>query len=115
MKDFLLMFKGTNYADMGLSPDELRLKLSKWWEWQQKMEAKGILKGGNALQSGIRRIEGPNRSITDQSSAELTEVIGGYFAISVADLKAATEVAQDYPDFEDGGVVEIREVMNYGS
>jgi len=113
MSDFMLMFKGTNYADMGLSKEELQQKIGKWWAWQTKLQERGIFKGGSALQSNTRAIKGSDRLVTDQSSAELKEVIGGYFLIEVEDLETATEIAQDYPDFDEGGIVEIRQLMIY--
>ncbi len=113
MKDFMLIFTGTHYSDLGLSPDEMQQRLGNWWGWQQKMKEKGILKGGNALQQGVRRIKGEGMVVTDHTSTALKEIIGGYFLVSVADLEAATEVAKDYPDYDLGGTVEVRQIQIY--
>ena len=109
----MLLFMGTNYGTMNLSQEELQTKLSKWWEWQEDMEKKGVLKGGNALQAPVRRIHGEDRVITDTISTELKEVVGGYFVVSVESIEQASEIAQGYPDYDTGGTVEIREVMVY--
>lgn len=113
MQDFVLIFKGTNYAELGLSPEEMQQKLGKWWAWQGKMQEKGILKGGHALQNNVRLVQGPERTVTDHASAALKEVIGGYYVVSAKDMEEATAIAQDYPDFDEGGQVEIRPVMVY--
>ncbi len=115
MNEYLLLFKGPNYGDLGLSPEEIQQKLGYWWEWQQKLEAKGIYKGGHALKSNIRNIEGGEMLVTDQSSAGLKEVIGGYFLIEAKSLEEATEIAKDYPDFEPDGSVEVREIERFES
>lgn len=114
MKKFMLIFKGTHYDDLGLSPEDMQQRLSKWWEWTQKLEAQGVLRGGDALQSGYRLVDGPDKVVSDRTTVGLKDVIGGYFTIEVADLEAATLVAQDYPDFDTpGGSVEIFEIQNY--
>ena len=114
MKDFMLIFKGTNYEDLGLSPEQLQQRLGKWWTWSERLGKEGILTGGDALHSSIRIMEGVDKVVTDRSSAGLKEVIGGYFIISVKDIDAATKIAEDYPDFDTpGGRVEIREVNKY--
>ena len=117
MKDFMLIFVGTSYEAMDLSPEEMQARFGNWFQWQQKMEADGVvLKGGHALHSGKRHVSGPDRKITDRTlsdstSAELKELVGGYYIVSAKDIEEATEIAQGYPDYDIGGTVEIREVM----
>ncbi|RMG19265.1 MAG: hypothetical protein D6730_21845 [Bacteroidetes bacterium] len=111
MKDFMLIFIGSNYSELGLSPEEMQNRMGKWWEWHAKMEEQGILKGGHALHPEARRVSGAGRSITDRSSTELKELVGGYYIVSAKDVEAATRIAEDYPDYDLGGTVEIREVM----
>jgi len=111
MKDFMLIFIGEDYSEMGLSPEDIQHRMGKWWAWHGKMEEKGILKGGNALQSGVRRITGTSRTITDLASTEIKELVGGYYVISANDVDEASKVAEDYPDYDIGGTVEVREVM----
>lgn len=114
MKDFMLIFKGTHYDDLGLSPEEQQQRLGKWWEWTQKLEAQGVLTGGDALKNGHREISGPDRIVSDRTTVGMKDVIGGYFMVKVNDIDAATKIAQDYPDFDTpGGAVEIREVQKY--
>lgn len=111
MKEFMMIFLGADYADLGLSPEELQNRMEKWFAWGNKMEQAGILRGGNALTADIRRIVGENRTVTDLTSAELKEIVGGYYLIEAKDFDAVQEVAQDFPDYDLGGTVEIREIM----
>ncbi|WP_394747734.1 YciI family protein [Spongiimicrobium salis] len=111
MKEFMMIFLGADYTDLGLSPEELQNRMEKWFAWGNKMEQAGILRGGNALTPAIRRIVGENRTVTDLTSAELKEIVGGYYLVEAKDFDAVQEVAQDFPDYDLGGTVEIREIM----
>lgn len=110
MKEFMMIFVGADYADLGLSPEELQNRMGKWFAWGNKMEQAGILRGGNALNPQIRRIVGENRTVTDLTSTEVKEIIGGYYLVVANDFDAVQEIAQDFPDYDLGGTVEIREV-----
>jgi hypothetical protein len=111
MKNFMMIFIGADYADLGLSPEELQNRMGKWFAWGGKMEEAGILKGGEALTPQIRRIVGENRTVTDVTSAEIKEIVGGYYTVEAKDFDAVQEIAQDFPDYDLGGTVEIREIM----
>ncbi|WP_353777887.1 YciI family protein [Winogradskyella sp. 3972H.M.0a.05] len=111
MKEFMMIFIGADYADLGLSPDELQNRMGKWFAWSNKMEQAGISKSGNALHPQMRRIVGQNRTVTDLTSAEVKEIVGGYYIVQAEDFDAVEKIAQDFPDYDLGGTVEIREVM----
>jgi len=111
MKEFMMIFVGADYADLGLSPEELQNRMGKWFTWGDKMEKAGVLRGGNALTPQIRRVVGENRTVTDLTSAEVKEIIGGYYIVETTDFDAVQEIAQDFPDYDLGGTVEIREIM----
>lgn len=111
MKEFMMIFVGADYADLGLSPEELQSRMGKWFAWGDKMEKAGVLRGGNALTPQIRRIVGENRTVTDLTSAEVKEIVGGYYIVETTDFNAVQEIAQDFPDYDLGGTVEIREIM----
>jgi len=111
MKDFMLIFLGKDYSDMGLSPEEMQDKMGKWFAWNTKMQEAGVVKGGEALHSKIRRITGPERVVTDLTATEVKELVGGYYIVTAEDYDGAAKIAEDYPDYDIGGTVEIREVM----
>ena len=111
MKDFMLVFLGSDYATLGLSPEQMQERMGKWFAWNTKMREQGIVKGGDALHPGGKRVTGENRTVTDGPFVEGKEMIGGFYIVQAADYDAAVEIAQDYPDYDLGGAVEIREVM----
>ena len=111
MKDFMLIFIGKEYDQLGLSPEQMQERMGKWFAWHNKMESQGIVKHGEALHPQTRHISGSSRTVTDKVVTELKEIVGGYYVVSAKDLEAATEIAQDYPDYDLGGTVEIREIM----
>lgn len=111
MKDFMMIFIGADYEELGLSPEELQGRMGKWWAWNNKMEAAGILKGGNALIPSAKRVSGPDRTVSDGPFVEGKELVGGYYIITAENADEVVKVAEDYPDYDLGGTVEIREVM----
>ncbi|WP_431167578.1 YciI family protein [Tenacibaculum halocynthiae] len=115
MKKFMMLFVGTEYTDLGLSPEEIQNRMEKWFAWSEKMEKAGILRGGEALTSQIRRIVGQNRTVTDLTSAEVKEIVGGYYLVEASDFDSVQEIAQDFPDYDIGNTVEIREIMVFDS
>lgn len=111
MKDFMMLFIGDSYSDLGLSPEEMQSRMGKWFTWGSKMSEAGILKGGHALTGEIKRVVGAERTVTDIASTELKELIGGYYVVSANSFDDVVEIAQGYPDYDLGGTVEIREIM----
>lgn len=111
MKKYMMIFLGADYGTLGLSPEEMQAQMGKWFAWGNKMEQAGIVRGGEALQPEVKRISGKGRVVTDHAGGEVKELVGGYYTIEVKDMAAAMEVAQEFPDYELGGTVEIREVM----
>ena len=111
MKEFMMIFVGADYAELGLSQEDLQNRMGKWFAWGDKMEKAGVLRGGKALTPNIRRVVGENRTVTDLTSAEVKEIVGGFYIVETTDLDAVQEIAQDYPDYDLGGTVEIREIM----
>lgn len=112
MKKFMLIFIGTNYQTMGLSPEEMQGRMGNWFAWNQKMQENGTYVDGHALEAdNVRHVSGPDRTLTDRAGSEIKELIGGYYIVNAADYDGAVKIAEDYPDYDIGGTVEIREVM----
>lgn len=111
MKNFMMIFIGKEYIDLGLSEEDVQARMEKWFAWSNKMEQAGVLRGGEALTPQIRRVTGKNRTITDLTSADVKEVVGGYFLVEAKDFNEVQEIAQDFPDYDLGNTVEIREIM----
>lgn len=113
MKDFMMIFIGAPYSELGLSAEELQHRMGKWFAWGNKMAEAGILKGGEALHDPVRRISGPDRTVTDGPFAESKELVGGYYTVSATDMDEVQKIAEDFPDYDLGGTVEIREIMAF--
>lgn len=113
MKDFMMIFIGANYEELGLSPQQLQDRMGKWWAWGNKMEEQGILKGGNALLAQGKRVSGLKRVVSDGPFVESKELVGGYYIVSANSFEEVIEIAQDFPDYDLDGTVEIREVMKF--
>ncbi len=111
MKDFMMIFLGTPYEELGLSPEELQARMGKWMDWSAKMGEAGILKGGNALHAPAKRVTGPNRVVSDGPFVEGKELIGGYYVVQAETFEEVVKIAEGYPDYDLEGGVEIREVI----
>ena len=107
----MMIFIGADYQELGLSPEELQGRMGKWFAWGDKMGAQGILQGGKALVPVIKRVIGKDRTVSDGPFAEGKEIVGGYYIVTAENADAVVAIAQDYPDYDLGGTVEIREVM----
>ena len=113
MKEFMMIFIGANYEEIGLSPEQLQERMGRWFTWGDKMQEQGILKGGAALLSKGKRISGPERVESDGPFVESKELVGGYYTVAAHSFDEVVKIAQDYPDYDLGGTVEIREVMKF--
>lgn len=111
MKDFMMIFIGEDYGELGLSPEEIQNRMSKWGTWHEKMEKAGIVKYGEALHAEAKHITGPNRIVTDGPFVESKDIIGGFYVIKAKSMDAVVEIAKDFPDYDLGSTVEIREIM----
>jgi len=108
----MLIFLGADYQTRGISPEEMQTRMGKWFAWNTKMEEDGVLVNGHALESKtVRHVSGADRTVTDRAGSEIKELIGGYYIVKAADLDGAMKIAEDFPDYDLGGTVEIREVM----
>jgi hypothetical protein len=113
MKEFMMIFVGADYQEIGLSPEQLQERMGRWFAWGDKMGKQGILKGGEALLSASKRVSGPKRIVSDGPFVESKELIGGYYTVQAESFEDVVKIAQDYPDYDLGGAVEIREIMKF--
>ena len=113
MKEFMMIFIGADYTEQGLSPNEIQEQMGKWFSWVDKLKEKEIYLGGNALTSNAKGLSGKTSIATDGPFAEMSEIITGYMIFKAENMDEAVEVAKDFPDFDYGGKVEVREVMKY--
>ena len=107
----MLIFVGADYGQLGLSPEETQTQMQRWFEWVDKLKADDIYVEGRPLTSAGKTLKGQSPVITDGPFAEASELVGGYFIVKAESIDAAAELAKDYPDYNYGGAVEVREVM----
>ncbi|MCB0717824.1 MAG: hypothetical protein KDD65_05235 [Bacteroidetes bacterium] len=110
MKDFMLIFKGTDYSGLGLSPDEIQAKMGKWFVWVEKLQQQDRYVSGEALEAVGKTVKSAD-TVIDGPFAETKEVVGGYFVVKAEDIDDAASLCVDFPDFDLGSWVEVREVV----
>ncbi|HZH67191.1 MAG TPA: YciI family protein [Flavisolibacter sp.] len=108
MEKFMLIFHGGIKADA--SPADLQANMGKWMAWVEQMNKEGKYVSGEPLLPGGKLVSGP-ASATDGPYTEGKEVVGGYFVINAANMDEAVAECSNYPDFDYGGKVQVRQVM----
>jgi hypothetical protein len=110
MEKFMLIFHG-GVMD-GLSPDEMQKHMGKWFAWIEKLNKTDQYVSGEPLLPGGKLISGKaGKSITDGPFTEGKEVVGGFFIINAKDIDEAVAISKEYPDYDYGGSVQVRQVM----
>jgi len=109
MEKYMFLFYGGDVSK--LSPQQQEAQMGKWLAWVEKLRKENRYLSGEPLLPGGKTVTGTKRTVTDGPFAESKEVIGGFFIINAKNLDEAVKLTVDYPDYELGGTVEIREVM----
>jgi hypothetical protein len=109
--DYLLLFRGNEW-EKSLPPEELKMVVTDWYAWYQRLVDAGKCVGGMPLLNTGKLVSGKKgRTVADGPFAESKEGIGGYFHLQVANEAEAIQIAQQCPGLEYGGcVVEVRPV-----
>jgi len=104
----------TDWSD--ITPEQMRANMARWDAYTADLRAAGAFVAGEGLQASSTattvRFDGDERITVDGPFAETKEQIGGFYLIDVDDLDAALEWARRQP-VREGGVVEVRAVMDY--
>lgn len=107
----MLIFLGGDPSH--LSPEAQQAHMGKWFAWVEKLRKEQRYVAGEALLPGGKTIKGLKKAVTDGPFAESKEIVGGFFVLNAKNLDEAVLIAKDCPDYELGGVVEVREVMKF--
>ncbi len=114
MKQFIMLLHGpASYELTGMSPEEIQERMGQWFAWTDKLKERGAMLGGEALHASAKLISGPNKVVSDRSASDLKEVVGGFYHVQANSIEEVLEMAEDFPDFDINGAVEIREVVNF--
>ena len=111
MEKFMLIFHTGSHYDSQRSAEEMQKNMGKWMAWIDKLNREGKYVAGEPLTPGGKLIAGKNKTVTDGPYTEGKEVVGGYFIINAASMEEAVEECNNYPDFDFGGRVQVRQVM----
>lgn len=109
MEKYMLIFHGG--PPVGASPEQMQAHMGKWMAWIDKLAKKEQYVSGEPLLPGGKLISGKKKTATDGPYTEGKEVVGGFFLIKAKDMDEAVKICDDYPDFETGGTVQVRQVM----
>lgn len=110
MEKFMLIFQG-GMDPSSATPEINQKQMGKWMAWIDRLNKDGRYVAGEPLSPGGKLVSGKNRSVSDGPYTEGKEVVGGFFLINAENFDEAVKIAQDYPSFDYGGSVQVRQVM----
>lgn len=110
MKDYLLLLRGGDARMAEMSDEETAKHMQDWRAYMGGLAQAGHLTGGLPLQH-TGRLLSDNQVTEDMVHSDKGEVIGGYLLFKANDYEQAVDLAQKCPIFENGGNIEIREMM----
>ncbi len=108
------------YADESLAPDpdspEMAAEMQEWAAFTDRIVAKGLMLGGEALHPAAAATVVRKRNDTiiteDGPFAETKEVLGGFYLIEAENIDTAIEAAAEIPNVH-YGTVEIRPIVDF--
>ena len=109
MEKFMFIFQGGMPSDA--SPEQMQASMGKWLAWIEKLNKEGKYVAGEPLLPGGKLIKGKNKTVTDGPYTEGKEIVGGFFVVNAADINEAVQLCDDYPDYENGGSIQVRQIM----
>jgi len=89
---------------------ELRNLVNAHSNWARELAAKGIFKDGNGIKSSGKLLELIDGEVVSGPIRDVKEGIGGYYIIEAENLDAAVEIARQMPTYNQGDLVEVREL-----
>lgn len=109
MEKFMYLFRGgETHVHNAKDSEEVKTYIQSWMTWMQGLGQKGILAGGEPLQTIGKQINGKNKVVTDGPFIEGNEMVGGYLIVNAKDINEAVEIANGCPIFEEDGKLEVR-------
>lgn len=108
MEKFMLIFHGG--MDPNASPADMEANMNKWMAWVDSLNKAGKYVSGEPLLPGGKLVTSPS-SATDGPYTEGKEIVGGYFIINANNYEEAVAECKNYPDFNYGGSIQVRQVM----
>ena len=112
MEKFMLVFRGGETHPQNANDSKEAMEyIQSWMTWMQGLGQKGILAGGEPLQTTGKQVNGKNKVVTDGPFMEAKEMVGGYLIVNAKDINEAVEISKGCPIFQENGKVEVRPVQ----
>lgn len=112
MEKFIFLFRGGDtHVHNAKDSEEAKAYIQSWDTWMQGLGQKGILAGGEPLQTTGKVISGKNKVVTDGAFMDVNEMVGGFLIINAKDIDEASEIAKGCPIFDEDGKVEVRQIQ----
>jgi hypothetical protein len=111
MEKYMFIFHGGDTSN--LSPDKQQSNMQQWFAWVEKLKKENRYVAGEALVPGGKSMSGTKKVVTDGPFAESKELVGGFFVIMATTIDEAMSIAKEYPDFDLGGTIEVREIVKF--
>lgn len=107
----MILIRGYEW-DKTLSPEQVQETMTKFWEWADSIEKRGILAGARPLSPKGYVVTGTSgTTISDGPFAELKEAVGGYFLLNLPTTEEALAIARQCPILAHGAILEVRPVQ----
>ena len=117
MQYLLMIYAAESAAPRPGTPEHDKM-MQGYTQLAQDLEAKGIMKGGNGLDSVTTattvRVRNGKAQTLDGPFAETKEQLGGFFLVECKDLDEAIQCAERVPSAQFGSI-EIRPVISCGT
>jgi hypothetical protein len=113
MPKYMLLLHDNPSAFANVSPEDMQKVIEKYMKWGAKLRAAGVMKAGEKLTDEpgkVMRRRPDQVRVTDGPYSESKEVLGGFYILEAASYEKAVEYAQDCPQLEYGGTIEVRQV-----
>jgi hypothetical protein len=113
---YLLALYGDESGSEDITPEEMKVEMVHWTEFDRQAADAKVMVGGEALQPSpnattVRIGDDAERVVTDGPFAETKEQLGGFYLLDCDDLDDAIEWAKKVP--LSSGAIEIRPVMDF--
>ena len=112
MEKFMFLFRGGDtHVHNAEDTEEVKAYFESWNTWMGGLGQKGLLEGGEALQTTGKLVTGNNKVVTDGPFNEAKEMVGGFLIVNAKDINEAVEISKGCPIFKENGKVEVRQVQ----
>ena len=108
----MFLFRGGDtHIHTAENTQEVMAYIESWNTWMGGLAQKGILEGGDALQTTGKLVTGKDKLVTDGPFLDSQEMVGGNLIVKAKDIDEAVEISKGCPIFKENGKVEVRQIQ----